>query len=143
MSSTYIDDFCHTVDPKFKYNNILKFKKFELVSYVKFQLNYAETIKDVYTEYITKWGLLEQTEQYKELVLDFVRSFYSTCISNIPNHSVYTKDYVKSRKGDFYNKHGTFITDNKSKPLKILTTEELREKLGIDEMKKGQSQNLL
>lgn len=36
MSSTYIDDFCHTVDPKFKYNNILKFKKFELVSYVKF-----------------------------------------------------------------------------------------------------------
>lgn len=43
---------------------------------------------------------------------------------------------MKSRKGDFYNKHGTFITDNKSKPLKILTTEELREKLGIDEMKK-------
>lgn len=32
LTSTYIDEFCLTVDPKFKYNNILKYKKFDFVS---------------------------------------------------------------------------------------------------------------
>jgi hypothetical protein len=31
FSSTYKDEFCLSVDPKFKYNNILKYKKFEFV----------------------------------------------------------------------------------------------------------------
>lgn len=82
MSSTYKDEFCMTVDPQFKYNNILKFKKFEFV-------NYSNTILENYREYITKWALIETAEQYKEYVLDFARSFYSTCQSNKPNSTTY------------------------------------------------------
>lgn len=32
FSSTYVDEFCLSVDQKFKYNNILKYKKFEFVN---------------------------------------------------------------------------------------------------------------
>lgn len=34
FSSTYQDEFCLTVDQKFRYNNILKYKKFDLVSQI-------------------------------------------------------------------------------------------------------------
>lgn len=40
FSSTYTDEFCLSVDPKFKYNNILKYKKFEFVS----SLNYLNIL---------------------------------------------------------------------------------------------------
>lgn len=34
MSSTYVDEFCLTVNPVFRYNNILKHKKFDFVSFL-------------------------------------------------------------------------------------------------------------
>lgn len=81
-SSCYQDEFCLTVDQKFKYNNILKFKKFDFV-------NYSEIMIPKYREFITKWALIEEAEQYKEYILDFARSFYSTIQSNKPNYTTY------------------------------------------------------
>lgn len=82
FSSTYKEEFCLTVDPKFKYNNILKYKKFDFV-------NYSEVIVKKYQEFITKWALIEDAEQYKEYVLDFARSYYSTVKSNKPYTTTY------------------------------------------------------
>ena len=75
MQSSYTDFFGGAVDDKFKYNNIFQYKKFEY-------LNYADFIKKEYHSYIQNWLAIEKSEQYKEFVLDFLRSFMATIRAN-------------------------------------------------------------
>ena len=128
-SSSYKDDYFFTCDPKFRYNNILKHTKFDL-------LNYSEMIENKYSEYITKWALLEEAEQYKEWVLDFVRSFYSTCKSSLPNQTIYQKEYTNYKFSDQFTKHGVFIPPMNNKNTTVPTVEEMKERLGLQELKK-------
>lgn len=129
LCSSYQDEYCHTVDPKFKYNNILKFRKFDFI-------NYSEMIINKYSEFITKWALIEEAEQYKEYVLDFVRSFYSTVKSNKPNYSAYTQFYENPKQTDLYSKHGCFMPEVFPKKNLMPTLDEMRERLNLDASKK-------
>lgn len=82
VTSNYTEQFGANMDDKFKYNNILKYKEFEHVIQKLLQLPYAELIKKEYHLYVKNWISIEQTEQYKEYLLDFLRSFMSTVRAN-------------------------------------------------------------
>ena len=123
--SSYTDFYGGAVDQKFKYNHILKYKDFQ-------SLNYAEYIKKEYHAYIQNWIINEKTEQYKEFVLDFLRSFLATIRSNRKFITQYSEDYQNPRACDKFTTHATFIENKKVIPTHNPTIEEMQERLALE-----------
>ena len=88
--SSYQDFYGGAVDEKFQYNNIFQYKNFQ-------HLNYAEFIKKEYYNFIQNWIKIEKSEQYKEYVLDFLRSFL------VFNDQIQNQDEMKKRKQELVN----------------------------------------
>lgn len=123
--SSYSDFYGGNVDDKYKYNNILKFKEFT-------NLNYAEMIRSPYHEYIQRWIGLEKSEQYKEWVLDFVRSFLATTRSNrkfVTHHNEMFKDF---KRNDKFTVHAPLLPQGTKVVERIPTLEEMRARLNLD-----------
>ena len=123
--SSYSDFYGGAVDQKFKYNNILKYKDFQ-------HLNYAEYIKREFHGYIQNWINIEKTEQYKEYVLDFLRSFLATIRSNRKFVTQYSEDYQNSKPWDKFSTHATFIENRNAVPTSNQTIEEMQERLALE-----------
>ena len=123
--SSYTDFYGGAVDQKFKYNNILQYRQFQ-------HLNYAEFIKKEYHYYIQQWINIEKTEQYKEYVLDFLRSFLATIRSNRKFVTQYSEDYKNSKPWDKFSTHAVYL-DNRT-PIEVNnpTIEEMQEKLALE-----------
>lgn len=122
--SSYSDFYGGAVDQKFKYNNILQYKDFA-------HLNYAEYIKKEYHGFIQSWVNIERTEQYKEWVLDFLRSFTATILSNRKFITKYSEDYQNSKPWDKYSAHAVF-TERKPIETHNPTIEEMQERLQLE-----------
>jgi len=101
IMSNYSEHFGANMDDKFKYNNILKYKDFE-------HLSYAELIKKEYHSYVKKWVELEQTEQYKELLLDFLRAFMSTVRSNRKFVTLKSEEFKNPKRHDKFTIHAVY-----------------------------------
>jgi hypothetical protein len=95
-------------------------------------LNYAEFIKKEYFGYVQNWVNIEKTEQYKEYVLDFLRSFLATIRSNRKGVTHYGESFKNFKKGDKFSTHATFILDKKTYEERVPTLEELRARLNLD-----------
>ncbi|MCQ2819055.1 MAG: hypothetical protein MJ252_17470 [archaeon] len=123
--SSYTDFYGGAVDQKFKYNNILHCRQFQ-------HLNYAEFINKDYHYYIQQWINIEKTEQYKEYVLDFLRSFLATIRSNRKFVTNYHEDYKESKPWDKFSTHAVYL-DNRT-PIEVNnpTIEEMQEKLALE-----------
>jgi len=124
--SSYAEQFGSNMDDKYKYNNILKFKDFE-------HLNYSEMIKKEFHLYIKKWIEIEQTEQYKELLLEFIRSFTATVRSNRKFVTHNSEEYKNNKRHDLYNVHAIYgQRDNEIRlePRQV-SLEELQAKLKV------------
>ena len=95
-------------------------------------LNYAEYIKREYHNYIQNWINIEKTEQYKEYVLDFLRSFLATIRSNRKFVTQYSEDYKNSKPWDKFSTHATFIDNRNVVPTYNPTIEEMQERLALE-----------
>jgi len=126
IMSSYSEFYGGNLDQKYKYNNILKFKDFE-------NLNYAEYLKKENHPYIQAWVGIEKEEQYKEYVLDFIRSFTSTCRSN-RKFITHNKDTLKNfRQTDKFTSHAPYVQNRSNKIVeRIPTMEEMRARLNLD-----------
>ncbi len=60
----------------------LSTKNFKMYLNKLMQLNYAEILKSEFCQYVQAWVSIEKTEQYKEYVLEFLRSFLATVRAN-------------------------------------------------------------
>ena len=122
--SSYTDFFGGVVDEKFKFNNIFQYKKFQ-------HLNYAEFIRKEYYNFIQNWLNIEKSEQYKEYVLDFLRSFLATIRSNRKDVTQYKEDYRNPKPWEKFNSQATFI-DRAQVPIHNVTIEEMQAKLELE-----------
>lgn len=123
--SSYSDFYGGSVDQKFKYNNILQYKQFQ-------HLNYAEFIKKEYHYYIQQWINIERTEQYKEYVLDFLRSFLATIRSNRKFVTKYSEDYKNSKPWDKFSTHAVYLDNRTPIAVNNPTIEEQQERLALE-----------
>lgn len=124
-SSSYNDFYGGAVDQKFKYNNILKYKDFQ-------HLNYAQYIKREFHNFIQNWINIEKTEQYKEFVLDFLRSFLATIRSNRKFVTKYSEDYKDSKPWDKFSTHATFLGNKNVIQTHNPTIEEMQARLALE-----------
>ena len=124
FQSSYTDFFGGVVDEKFKFNNIFQYKKFQ-------HLNYAEFIRKEYYNFIQNWLNIEKSEQYKEYVLDFLRSFLATIRSNRKDVTQYKEDYRNPKPWEKFNSQATFI-DRAQVPIHNVTIEEMQAKLELE-----------
>ena len=124
FQTSYQDFYGGSVDQKFQYNNIFRYKNFQ-------HLNYAEFIKKEYYNYIQNWLKIEKSEQYKEYVLDFLRSFLSTIKNNTKYVTQYKDDYQDSKPWDKYNSQATVI-ERVQPPVHTTTIEEMQAKLELE-----------
>ena len=122
--SSYTDFFGGVVDEKFKFNNIFQYKKFQ-------HLNYAEFIRKEYYNFIQNWLNIEKSEQYKEYVLDFLRSFLATIRSNRKDVTQYKEDYRNPKPWEKFNSQATFI-DRATVPIHNITIEEMQARLELE-----------
>ena len=125
--SSYTDFFGGVVDEKFRFNNIFQYKKFQ-------HLNYAEFIRKEYYNFIQNWLNIEKSEQYKEYVLDFLRSFLATIRSNRTGVTQYREDYKNPKPWDKFNSQATFV-DRAQVPIHHVTIEEMQAKLEMERQK--------
>lgn len=123
--SSYSDFYGGAVDQKFKYNNILQYKQFQ-------HLNYAEFVKKEYHYYIQQWINIERTEQYKEYVLDFLRSFLATVRSNRKFVTKYSDDYQNSKPWDRFSTHAVYLDNRTPIAVNNPTIEEMQERLALE-----------
>ena len=124
MQSSYTDFFGGVVDEKFRYNNIFQYKEFA-------HLNYAEFVKKEYYPYIQNWLSMERTEQYKEYVLDFLRSFLATIRANRKFVTQYREDYQNSKPWDKYKSESAKVEREKI-PTHNPTIEEMQARLELE-----------
>ena len=124
FQTTYQDFYGGSVDQKFQYNNIFRYKKFP-------HLNYAEFIKKEYYNFIQNWLNIERSEQYKEYVLDFLRSFLATIRSNKKFVTQYTDDYQDSKPWDKFKSQATII-ERAQIPVHTTTIEEMQARLELE-----------
>ena len=122
--SSYTDFFGGVVDEKFKFNNIFQYKKFQ-------HLNYAEFIRKEYYNFIQNWLNIERSEQYKEYVLDFLRSFLATIRSNRKFVTQYSEDYKDSKPWDKFKSQATII-ERAQIPVHTTTIEEMQARLELE-----------
>ena len=122
--TTYQDFFGGNVDQKFQYNNIFQYKNFQ-------HLNYAEFIKKEYYNFVQNWLNIERSEQYKEYVLDFLRSFLATIRSNKKFVTQYTDDYQDSKPWDKFKSQATII-ERAQIPVHTTTIEEMQARLELE-----------
>ena len=122
--SSYQDFYGGAVDEKFQYNNIFQYKEFQ-------HLNYAEFIKREYYNFIQNWIKIEKSEQYKEYVLDFLRSFLATIRSNRKFVTQYSEDYQDSKPWDKFNSQATII-ERAQAPIHTTTIEEMQARLELE-----------
>ena len=122
--SSYQDFYGGAVDEKFQYNNIFQYKNFQ-------HLNYAEFIKREYYNFIQNWIKIEKSEQYKEYVLDFLRSFLATIRSNRKFVTQYSEDYQDSKPWDKFNSQATII-ERAQAPVHTTTIEEMQARLELE-----------
>ena len=125
--SSYTDFFGGVVDEKFRFNNIFQYKQFQ-------HLNYAEFIRKEYYNFIQNWLNIEKSEQYKEYVLDFLRSFLATIRSNRTGVTQYREDYKNPKPWDKFNSQATFV-DRAQVPIHHVTIEEMQAKLEMERQK--------
>ena len=122
--TSYADFYGASVDQKFKYNNILRYKEFA-------HLNYAVFVKRELLPYIQSWINIERSEQYKEYVLDFLRSFLATIRSNRKFVTKYSEDYKNSKPWDKFSCHSVFQERARINTFNP-TIEELQEQLALE-----------
>ena len=138
--TSYQDFYGGSVAEKFKYNNIFQYKNFQ-------HLIYAEFIRKEYYNYIQNWIKIEKSEQYKEYVLEFLRSFMATIKSNRKFITQYNEDYKDSKPWDKYKSQATII-ERSQMPVHTTTIEEMQARLELErqeilekERKSGVSSN--
>ena len=124
MQSSYTDFFGGAVDEKFRYNNIFQYKEFA-------HLNYAEFVKKEYYPYIQNWLSMERTEQYKEYVLDFLRSFLATIRANRKFVTQYREDYQNTKPWDRFKSESAKVEREKI-PTHNPTIEEMQARLELE-----------
>ena len=124
FQTSYQDFYGGSVDEKFQYNNIFQYKNFQ-------HLNYAEFIKKEYYNFIQNWIKIEKSEQYKEYVLDFLRSFLATIRSNRKFVTQYSEDYQNSKPWDKFNSQATIIERSQA-PIHNTTIEEMQARLELE-----------
>ena len=92
--------------------------------------------KDVYP-YIQAWVSIEKTEQYKEYVLDFLRSFLSTVRSNRKFVTQNSEKFQKFKDTDKFTSHAPFVQvkTNMKMAERVPTLEEMRTRLNLDNYK--------
>jgi hypothetical protein len=122
--SSYQDFYGSAVDEKFQYNNILQYKNFQ-------HLNYADFIKKEFYNYIQNWIKIEKSEQYKEYVLEFLRSFLATIRSNRKFVTQYSEDYKDSKPWDKFKSQATII-ERSNVPTHTTTIEEMQARLELE-----------
>ena len=105
--SSYQDFYGGAVDEKFQYNNIFQYKNFQ------------------------HWIKIEKSEQYKEYVLDFLRSFLATIRSNRKFVTQYSEDYQDSKPWDKFNSQATII-ERAQAPVHTTTIEEMQARLELE-----------
>lgn len=127
VNSTYKTDFVSST--KFLYKNIFQYRDL-------LETNYTEILNPLSVQYIRNWLKLEKCENYKELVLLFLRAFYATIRSNRKFVTIKQNDYNEYKKHELYSKEPFFTEkQGEKKASQYPTTEELRKILKIDEMK--------
>ncbi len=104
-------------------------------------MNYVEILrKDLYP-FVSTWISIEKTEQYKEFVLDFLRSFLSTVRSNrkfVTNHK---EQFNTFKNTDKFTPHAPYLLNKPEKyEERIPTIEEMRARLNLDKLPETQSQ---
>ncbi len=99
-------------------------------------------IKSEYYTYISNWVHLEKSEQYKEYILDFLRSFLSTVRANrkfiTHNYDVY-QDFKRNDKFTSHAPH--FLNKHQKYEERVPTYEEMRARLNLDAQKFAESQS--
>ena len=116
--SSYQDFNGGAVDEKFQYKNFQ-------------HLNYSKFIKREYYNFIQNWIKIEKSEQYKEYVLDFLRSFLATIRSNRKFVTQYSEDYQDSKPWDKFNSQATII-ERAQVPIHTTTIEEMQARLELE-----------
>ncbi len=131
FSSTYKTSFVS--DHKFLYKNIFQERDLK-------QTVYSSILSSDTLDFISNWLKNEKTEEYKDYVLDFLRSFYTTYHSNRNHSTVYRDEYHKYQKHETYSEVAVFCENAKLKRFdyskqKYIPVEEMRKNLKIDQMK--------
>jgi len=124
--SSYSEFYGGNLDEKYKYNNILKYKDFQ-------NLNYAEFLISEIHPYVQAWISIEKTEQYKEYVLDFLRSFLSTIKSNRSFVTQKNEHYKNFKQTDKFTSHAPFVQARSTIKLseRVPTVEEMTARLNL------------
>lgn len=92
-------------------------------------------------QYITNWVNTEKSEQYKEFVLDFLRSFLSTVRANRKFVTHNFDSYLNFKPTDKFTSHAPYLLNKPEKHVeRIPTYEEMRVRLNIDSQKFIESQ---
>ena len=91
--------------------------------------------KDLY-HYVQAWVSVEKSEQYKEFVLDFLRSYLSTVRSN-RKFVTHNSDQFHNFKGhDKFTTHAPYLLNKTEKLVeRVPTLEEMRARLNLDSYK--------
>lgn len=125
-STTYKTDFMHGTSSLYK--NIFEDRELQ-------HTPYSEFLNSLSIHYIQSWLNREKCEEYKEMVLEFLRSFYSTVKSNGKFRTV-TKDSYNAYKRHENFTQDPFFSDGKNPQIiQYPTVDELRKILKIDELK--------
>lgn len=116
------------------------------------QLPYSQILNISCLHALKNWLAIEHTEEYKDLVLEFLRSFYTTVKFNSKDykttkHMSYTpfKEHELYSNKPFFDKASLYHNANslsKNKGNKLMTMEEMRNYLKIDELKNKLNKNI-
>lgn len=126
-STTYKSSY--TSSKNFVYKNIFSDKELN-------EMPYSRVLTQRATEYLSKWIKLEQSEHFKNHVLEFLRAIYSTINLNSSGfETIQRRDFGTYNKCDMFTSKSFFSNANsKSKPINI-SLDEMKKNLKIDDLK--------
>ena len=126
ISSTYLTDFYH--GSKMLYKNV--FQERDLT-----ETKYSEVLNPLAVQYIRNWLMKEACEAYKDLVLDFLRAFYSSVKANRKFVSINRNDYSDYKKHELFSNNSLFAEPKNHSQRDYISIDEMRKILKIDELK--------
>lgn len=127
-SSTYKNHYTSSKD--FVYKNVFNNKELKEMTYSKILTSQA-------ADYISNWIKNEQSEEYKNHVLEFLRAFNSTVNQNTNRYeTVQRRDFISYNKNDLFTNLSFFSNGSHQKDkLLNVSIDEMRKNLKIDELK--------
>lgn len=129
-NTTYKTDFVSS--KKDLYKNVFQVRDIA-------ETQYNDLLSEYGVQYIRNWLTIETCELYKDMVLSFLRSFYSTVKSNKSAFSIYRKDYNPYKKHENFSKDAFFMEQKTYRRDHSISVEEMRKILKIDELKEKMS----